>query len=208
VFERFTQEAREVLTRAQDEAREMQHNFIGTEHLLLGLKGTAPAEILERLGAPMDVLHRAVLDVVGRGGEPQTAPPPFTPRAKKVLELSLREALARDDRAIRPEHLLLGLLKERDGVACQVLASAGVGYESVAAAAAVRPVTERGEPVRRFWRRGGIAPPAPPGAHSMLRLEGENFSITPEQAEQIRRYLAGGPPPLPPSGLPDVPPEV
>jgi ATP-dependent Clp protease ATP-binding subunit ClpA len=202
VFERFTQEAREVLTRAQDVAREMQHNFIGTEHLLLGLKGTAPAEILERLGAPMDVLHHAVLDVVGRGGEPQTAPPPFTPRAKKVLELSLREALARDDRAIRPEHLLLGLLKERDGVACQVLASAGVEYESIAAA--VRPVTERGEPVRRFWRRGAIATP---GAHSVLRLEGENFSITPEQAEQIRRYLAGGPPPLPPSLPPEVQPE-
>jgi ATP-dependent Clp protease ATP-binding subunit ClpC len=202
VFERFTQEAREVLTRAQHEAREMQHNFIGTEHLLLGLDGSVAGTMLERLGAPVTVLRQAVIDVVGRGDEPPASPPPFTPRAKKALELSLREALARNDKVIRPEHLLLGLLEERDGVACQVLASAGVEYDSIAAV--VRPRTERDDPVRRFWRRGAMAPPTPPGAHSVLRLEGENFSITPEQAEQIRRYLAGGPPPLPPS----VPPEA
>jgi ATP-dependent Clp protease ATP-binding subunit ClpC len=187
VFERFTQEAREVLIRAQHEARDLQHNFIGTEHLLLGLDGTGAAQQLEALGAPMDLLRRSVLEVVGRGDEVPAAPPPFTPRAKKALELSLREALARDDDAISPEHLLLGVASEHDGVACQVLAAAGVTYGLIAASLGPVPA-----PHRRFWRR-----PSPRGA-GVLSLEGENYRITPEQADQIRRYLAGGPPPLPP----------
>ena len=99
----------------------------------------------------------------------------------------MREALARDDKAIRPEHLLLGVALDRDGLACQVLSGAGIDYDAIAAS--VAPVTE---PVHRFWRRPSAR------AAGMLSLEGENFRITPEQADQIRRYLAGGPPPLPP----------
>ena len=135
VFERFSDQARAVMVFAQEEARLLDHDFIGTEHLLLGLlrvDGGAGAGLLELFDVPSDVVRKRVEEIIGRG--PEGAAPehiPFTPRAKAVLEISLREALGLGDRHIGSEHLLLGLLREGQGVAAQVLAEQGVAVEAV-----------------------------------------------------------------------------
>ncbi|WP_344841710.1 Clp protease N-terminal domain-containing protein, partial [Nonomuraea dietziae] len=126
MFERFTDRARRVVVLAQEEARTLSHDYIGTEHLLLGLiresEGVAAA-ILRDGGADAGEIREAIMVIIGRG----SAPPdehthiPFTPRAKKVLELSLREALQLGHHHIGTEHILLGLLHEGKGVAAQVL---------------------------------------------------------------------------------------
>jgi ATP-dependent Clp protease ATP-binding subunit ClpA len=130
VFERFTDQARRAVVLAQEEARALDHNFIGTEHLLLGLlrdDDSAASGLLELFGVPFDQVRERVEEIIGRG---QKGPPsghiPFTPRAKKVLEMSLREALQLGDNYIGSEHLLLGLLREGQGVGAQVLAARGV----------------------------------------------------------------------------------
>jgi ATP-dependent Clp protease ATP-binding subunit ClpC len=129
MFERFTDRARRVVVYAQDEARMLNHNYIGTEHLLLGLihedEGLA-ARALKTLGVSLDETRQEIEDIIGRGEGAQTGHIPFTPRAKKVLELSLREALQLDHSYIGTEHILLGLLREGDGVAAQVLVRSGV----------------------------------------------------------------------------------
>jgi ATP-dependent Clp protease ATP-binding subunit ClpC len=129
VFERFTDRARRVLVLAQEEARQLHHNFIGTEHILLGLvaegHGVA-ARALLALDVSGDDVRAQVEEIVGRAAEPITGSPPFTPRAKKVLELSLREALQLGHNYIGTEHILLGLVREGEGVASQVLSSLGV----------------------------------------------------------------------------------
>ena len=117
MFERFTDRARRVIVLAQQEARMLSHNYIGTEHLLLGLLadgGGTAAQALESLGVTHDAAREQVREMVGEGRRPQTQPGhiPFTPPAKKVLELSLREALNLGDDHIGTEHLLLGLLAE------------------------------------------------------------------------------------------------
>ena len=130
MFERFTDRARRVLVLAQDEARALEHDFLGTEHILLGMlaegEGVA-SKALTELGFELDAVRERVLGVIPRGA-PGTASgaPPFTPRAKKVLELSLREALELTHNYIGTEHLLLGLIREGEGVAAQVLTAAGV----------------------------------------------------------------------------------
>ena len=119
MFERFTDQAREVVVLAQDESRELKHNYIGTEHLLLGLlreeEGLA-ARVLESLDISVEDVRAQVARIVGQGDEVTTGQIPFTPRAKKVLELSLREALALGRKSIGTEHVLLGLLREGEGV--------------------------------------------------------------------------------------------
>jgi hypothetical protein len=128
MFERFTDRARRVLVLAQEEARFLEHNFIGTEHLLLGLvregDGVA-ARALDELGIGLDDVRQRVKETIGPAGSPTTSSPPFTPRAKKVLELSLREALQLQHNYIGTEHILLGLVREGEGVAAQVLVSLG-----------------------------------------------------------------------------------
>jgi ATP-dependent Clp protease ATP-binding subunit ClpA len=129
VFERFTDRARRVLTFAQDEARLLNHSFIGTEHILLGVireRDGMGAEALRRLGVSFEVVRGKIVEIVGMSGGAPTGSPPFTPRAKKVLELSLREALQLDHSYIGTEHILLGLAREGDGVAARVLADLGV----------------------------------------------------------------------------------
>jgi ATP-dependent Clp protease ATP-binding subunit ClpC len=125
VFERFTKRARQSVVLAQDEARTFKHNYIGTEHLLLGLlreeEGLA-ARVLESLDITVEEVRAQVARIVGPGDEVTTGQIPFTPRAKKVLELSLREALELGHNDIGTEHVLLGLLHEGDGVAVQILA--------------------------------------------------------------------------------------
>ena len=124
MFERFTDRARRVVVLAQDEARGLKHNYIGTEHLLLGLisegEGVA-AKALETMGIKGEAVRASVIEIIGEGEKPVEGHIPFTPRAKRVFELSLREALQLGHNYIGTEHLLLGLLKEGEGVAAHVL---------------------------------------------------------------------------------------
>ena len=128
MFERFTDRARRVLVLAQEEARLLNHSFIGTEHILLGLihegEGVA-AKALDSLGITLEAVREKVEETIGMTGTPPSGSPPFTPRAKKVLELSLREALQLGHSYIGTEHMLLGLVREGEGVAAQVLISLG-----------------------------------------------------------------------------------
>ncbi|MGI8492178.1 MAG: Clp protease N-terminal domain-containing protein, partial [Acidimicrobiales bacterium] len=134
MFERFTDRARRVLVLAQEEARLLNHNFIGTEHILLGLihegEGVA-AKALESLGISLEAVREKVEETIGPAGSATTGSPPFTPRAKKVLELSLREALQLGHNYIGTEHMLLGLVREGEGVAAQVLVSLGADLTRV-----------------------------------------------------------------------------
>ena len=134
MFERFTDRARRVIVLAQEEARLLNHNYIGTEHLLLGLLhdgGGTAASALESLGVTLDAAREQVREMIGEGKQPQQGHIPFTPRAKKVLELSLREALSLGDDHIGTEHLLLGLLAEADGVGAQIVARLGASLRAV-----------------------------------------------------------------------------
>jgi ATP-dependent Clp protease ATP-binding subunit ClpA len=128
MFERFTDRARRVVVLAQEEARLLNHNYVGTEHLLLGLiheaEGVA-AKALELLGIRLEVVRAQVEQIVGRGQRAPTGHIPFTPRAKKVLELSLREAKQLGHNYIGTEHILLGLIREGEGVAAHVLVKLG-----------------------------------------------------------------------------------
>ena len=128
MFERFTDRARRVVVLAQEEARLLNHNYIGTEHILLGLihegEGVA-AKALESLGISLDKVRQQVEEIIGAGQSPPSGHIPFTPRAKKVLELSLREALQLGHNYIGTEHILLGLIREGEGVAAQVLVKLG-----------------------------------------------------------------------------------
>ena len=128
MFERFTDRARRVVVLAQEEARLLNHNYIGTEHILLGLihegEGVA-AKALESLGISLEKVRQQVEEIIGAGQSPPSGHIPFTPRAKKVLELSLREALQLGHNYIGTEHILLGLIREGEGVAAQVLVKLG-----------------------------------------------------------------------------------
>ncbi len=128
MFERFTDRARRTVVLAQEEARLLQHNYIGTEHLLLGLihegEGVA-AKTLESLGIGLEAVRQQVEEIIGRGQHAPSGHIPFTPRAKKVLELGLREAIQLGHNYIGTEHILLGLIREGDGVAAQVLVRLG-----------------------------------------------------------------------------------
>src|SRR5665213_2556343 len=124
MFERFTERARQVVVLAQEEARTLKHNYIGTEHILLGLlreeEGSA-ARALASLDITLDGVRAQVTRIVGSGEEVTSGQIPFTPRAKKVLELALREALSLGHNYIGTEHILLGLVRENEGVAARVL---------------------------------------------------------------------------------------
>ena len=128
MFERFTDRARRVVVLAQEEARMLNHNYIGTEHILLGLihegEGVA-AKSLESLGISLEGVRSQVEEIIGQGQQAPSGHIPFTPRAKKVLELSLREALQLGHNYIGTEHILLGLIREGEGVAAQVLVKLG-----------------------------------------------------------------------------------
>ena len=156
MFERYTDRARRVVVLAQEEARMLNHNYIGTEHILLGLiregEGVA-AKALESLGISQEAVRQQVGEIIGQGQHAPAGHIPFTPRAKKVLELSLREALALGHNYIGTEHILLGLIREGEGVAAQVLVKLGAdpsrirqqvnqllrGYQGKEPAAAVAP---------------------------------------------------------------------
>ncbi len=137
MFERFTEKARRVVVYAQEEARMLNQNYIGTEHLLLGLireQDGIAAKALESLSISLEDVHQQVEELIGRGTYVPTGHIPFTPRAKKVLELSLREALQLGHNYIGTEHILLGLIREGEGVAAQVLLNLGADLEKVRSA--------------------------------------------------------------------------
>ena len=134
MFERFTDRARRVVVLAQEEARMLNHDYIGTEHVLLGLihegEGVA-ANALESLGISLEAVRQQVEEIIGQGQQAPSGHIPFTPRAKKVFELSLREALQLGHNYIGTEHILLGLIREGEGVAAQVLVKLGADLNRV-----------------------------------------------------------------------------
>jgi hypothetical protein len=161
MFERFTDRARRVVVLAQEEARLLDHNYIGTEHILLGLihegEGIA-ARALESLDISLDTVRQEVVAVIGHGDDKPGGHIPFTPRAKKVLELSLREALALSHNYIGTEHILLGLIREGQGVAAQVLAKLGGSLDRVRQAVVVLLAATAGQDPREQAPRIGQPP--------------------------------------------------
>ncbi len=181
MFERFTDRARRVVVLAQEESRLLNHNFIGTEHLLLGLihdgEGVA-AKALQSMSISTEAIRAQVIEVVGEGaGSAPSGHIPFTPRAKKVLELSLREALQLGHNYIGTEHILLALVREGDGVAAQVLATMGASLGSV-----------RDQVIRLL---SGYTGPERPGADVWSPLIGEERWLTAQRtlSEPSRRVL-------------------
>ena len=176
MFERFTDRARRVVVLAQEEARMLNHNYIGTEHILLGLihegEGVA-AKALETLGISLEAVRQQVEEIIGQGQQAPSGHIPFTPRAKKVLELSLREALQLGHNYIGTEHILLGLIREGEGVAAQVLVKLGAdlnrvrqqviqllsGYQGKEPAGSRRP--RRGHAVDARWSSTSSAATSP-----------------------------------------------
>ena len=142
MFERFTDDARRVIVLAQEECRLLDHDHVGTEHILLGLlheggvprRQTRAGKVLASLNLSLETVREQVREIVGEGASAPVTHIPFTPRAKKVLEASLRETLKRDHSALGTEHLLLGLIRVEDGVAITVLQELGVEVDQVRAA--------------------------------------------------------------------------
>jgi ATP-dependent Clp protease ATP-binding subunit ClpC len=159
VFERFTDQARRVIVAAQDEARLLDHNYIGTEHILLGLLREGEGQVartLASLGVSLEAVRAQVEEIIGRGDTHPAGHIPFTPRSKKVLELSLREAKLLGDEHIGSEHILLGVVREGEGVAAQVLVKLGAGLSEVRRAV--------------ISARGGKDPEPAPGTSVRERL--------------------------------------
>ena len=159
MFERFTDRARRVVVLAQEEARMLDHNYIGTEHLLLGLihegEGVA-AKALRALDVDLDTLRREVEALVGRGQQPQQGHIPFTPRAKKALELALRESVHLGHDYIGTEHLLLGLVREGEGPAAQVLEQRGIELNTVRQEVIRQLQGREGRRRRMAWARSVV----------------------------------------------------
>jgi ATP-dependent Clp protease ATP-binding subunit ClpA len=184
MFERFTDRARRVVVLAQEEARLLNHNYIGTEHILLGLlhegDGVA-AKALATMGISLESVRSQVEQIIGTGGSSPSGHIPFTPRSKKVLELALREALQLGHNYIGTEHILLGLIREGEGVACQVLSVLGADLTRTRMAvvkllkgapldpvsgpstAVTTPGARRAEQTAKF-----LAGPGPIGTHHLL----------------------------------------
>ena len=165
MFERFTERARQVVVLAQEEARTLKHNYIGTEHILLGLlreeEGLA-ARVLESLDITVERVRAQVVRIVGSGEEVTSGQIPFTPRAKKVLELALREALSLGHNYIGTEHILLGLVRENEGVAARILLDFDADSEKI-----------RNEVIRMLSGPGGRRQGSGSGSSSSSSGEGK-----------------------------------
>jgi len=190
VFERFTDRARRVVVLAQEEARMLNHNYIGTEHILLGLihegEGVA-AKALESLGISLEGVRQQVEEIIGQGQSAPSGHIPFTPRAKKVLELSLREALQLGHNYIGTEHILLGLIREGEGVAAQILVKLGadlkrVRQQVIQLLSGELPEADRGPAAPSVSLRDIL--------EILVRLEREVAKLTDEVAE-LRNRLDG-----------------
>ena len=203
MFERFTDRARRVVVLAQEEARMLNHNYIGTEHILLGLihegEGVA-AKALESLGISLDAVRQQVEEIIGQGQQAPSGHIPFTPRAKKVLELSRRESEQLGHNYIGTEHILLGLIREGDGVAAQVLVKLGADLNRVRQQViqllhghpAEEPVSARSA-ARELEVRAGQCRPAWTAIEQRLAAieqrvgTGPDTSDLDEQIDQVRR---------------------
>jgi ATP-dependent Clp protease ATP-binding subunit ClpA len=168
MFERFTNRARHVVVLAQEEARQLNHNYIGTEHILLGLLGE-PEEVagraLSRFGMSLDGARQEVAAMIGRGKATPSGHIPFTPRAKKTLELALREALRLSHNYIGTEHILLGVISEGEGVGAKVLRQyADLLAIRTAVLDLLPAVSAEATPGRRWLRRRSVASPFEPGS--------------------------------------------
>jgi ATP-dependent Clp protease ATP-binding subunit ClpC len=188
MFERFSDQARRVVVLAQEEARLLNHNYIGTEHILLGLvherEGVA-ARALESLGVRLDLVRQLVEEIIGQGNSWPSGHIPFTPRAKKVLELSLREAIQLSHNHIGTEHILLGLLGEGEGVACQVLVKLGANLPKVRARVLELVADDGGE--------GAVAPTPTLSAELRAVIEearGEAAAAGESEVAPIHMFLA------------------
>src|SRR5215472_7670414 len=165
MFERFTDQARQVVVQAQEEARTLGHNYIGTEHILLGLLGEPgglAAQALSSLEISRDAAREQIVEIVGEGAGQPSGHIPFTPRTKKVLELSLREAQRLGDDHIGTEHILLGLVREGEGVGAQILERQGASLDRVQAQVLATVRTAPAEELRRVsvgrMPGGGLSP--------------------------------------------------
>ena len=173
MFERFTDQARRVVVQAQEEARTLGHNYIGTEHILLGLlsehEGPA-AQVLSSLGINQDTAREQVVEIAGAGTGQQGGHIPFTPRTKKVLELSLREAQRLGHDHIGTEHILLGLVREGDGVGAQILERQGASMDRVQEQVLATVRTAPAEELRRVsvGRMPGSGLPPTPGLRAVM----------------------------------------
>jgi ATP-dependent Clp protease ATP-binding subunit ClpC len=198
MFERFTDRARRVVVLAQEEARLLNHNYIGTEHILLGLvregEGVA-AQALTSMSIELDAVRGKVEEIIGQGQAAPTGHIPFTPRAKKVLELSLREALQLGHNYIGTEHILLGLLREGEGVAAQVLQTLGAELDRVRQAV-IRLLGEKGQgpsagPHEEVEGEGGLPGPRCPRCNADLAVFATYRTITvPDEEESGGRKAA------------------
>jgi len=177
MFERFTERARRVMVHAQEEARRFGHNYIGTEHLLLGLlhedEGVA-ARALASLNVTLRGAREQLESIVGYGEEGTWAQAPFTPRSKKVLELALREAMRLGHNYIGSEHILLGLVCESEGVASRMLSSMGVEADEVREQV-IQMLDGEDDEVRRELERGDVGPPE--SAPNQLLFRGKVTSL-------------------------------
>jgi ATP-dependent Clp protease ATP-binding subunit ClpC len=188
VFERFTDRARRVVVLAQEEARLLDHNYIGTEHILLGLLREADgvaARALESMGISLEVVRAQVEEIIGRGASAPAGHIPFTPRAKKVLELTLREALQLGHDYLGTEHILLGLVREGEGVAAQVLIKLGAELRAVR-----RRVVQlvAGMPPSGEQEQAGPAPVLPPDITLITSLSTENAQLR-QEVDRLRKAL-------------------
>src|SRR5438552_3445060 len=184
VFERFTERARQVVVLAQDEARALKHNYIGTEHILLGLlreeEGLA-ARVLESLDITVEEVRAQVARIVGQGDEVTTGQIPFTPRAKKVLELALREALSLGHNYIGTEHILLGLVRENEGVAARILLDFDADSEKI-----------RNEVIRMLSGPGGRRQQAGAGAGSQPAEGKKSSKLLDQFGRNLTKLAAEG----------------
>jgi ATP-dependent Clp protease ATP-binding subunit ClpC len=179
VFERFTERSRQVVVLAQDEARALKHSYIGTEHLLLGLlreeEGLA-ARVLESFDITVEEVRAQVARIIGQGDEVTTGQIPFTPRSKRVLELALREAMSLSHNYIGTEHILLGLVRENEGVAARILLDFDTDAEKI-----------RNEIIRMLSGPGARAAPPPlQWEYGVRTLEGPT-ETWPDQLTAWRR---------------------
>src|ERR687889_348967 len=182
MFERFTDRARRVVVLAQEEARMLNHNYIGTEHILLGLihegEGVA-AKALESLGISLEAVRAQVEEIIGQGQQAPSGHIPFTPRAKKVLELSLREALQLGHNYIGTEHILLGLIREGEGVAAQVLVKLGADLTRVRQQVIQLLSGFQGKETQA----AGTAPEGTPSSSLVLDQFGRNYTQAAREAK-------------------------
>ena len=200
MFERFTDRARRVVVLAQEEARMLNHNYIGTEHILLGLihegDGVA-AKALELLGIGLEAVRQQVEEIIGQGQQAPSGHIPFTPRAKRVLELSLREALQLGHNYIGTEHILLGLIREGEGVAAQVLTRMGADLDKVRSQV-VRLVgtgtSEDADPAGPRTRES-VVPRRPTGREFWLTDVQVSLAKIAERLTAIERHLGISTPP-------------